>query len=78
MHLPKDRAVLGLEDSAGASPAVQEPAAQLAGPMPVEQAAKMLEHWPETKRCGVWTPPGAMNSGHSSSRTAFPIKCPKN
>ena len=37
-------AVLGLEDSAGASPAVQELAALLASKMPVEEAARVLEH----------------------------------
>ena len=37
-------AVLGLEDSAGCSPAVQELAALLASKMPVEEAAQVLEH----------------------------------
>jgi hypothetical protein len=36
--------VLGLEDSAGCSPVVQEVAALLASQMPVEQAAALLEH----------------------------------
>jgi hypothetical protein len=42
-RFPAD-AVLGLEDSAGCSPAVQEAAALLASQMPVEQAAALLEH----------------------------------
>ena len=37
-------AALGLEDSAGSSPAVQELAAVLASKMPVEEAAKVLAH----------------------------------
>jgi len=42
-RFPAD-AVLGLEDSGGCSPSVQELAALLASKMPVEEAAKVLEH----------------------------------
>lgn len=42
-RFPAD-AVLGLEESAGASPAVQELAALLASKMPVGEAAAVLEH----------------------------------